>query len=206
MTDEQESTDFRTMTSTSLLEGLKDPNNQVVWRNFVERYRPMLERYARRFGLGSADAQDAAQVTLIAFNDSYRQGKYDREKGRLRVWLFGIARNQIRGLVRKRAKQEFQAAQSESQTDFFARVTDEDEMEKVWEAEWRQAVLQNCLEEVRREFDTKTIQAFEMFAWKGRPATEVGEELGMSPNAIFICKHRVMKRIRELLPKMEEIW
>ena len=61
----------------------------------------MIERYAARFNLKRADAQDAAQQTLIAFCNAYQQDKYQKEKGRLRVWLFGIARNQIRNLVRK---------------------------------------------------------------------------------------------------------
>ncbi|MFQ5491488.1 MAG: RNA polymerase sigma factor [Phycisphaerae bacterium] len=206
MTNRSDSSFFKTVTSTSMLEGLKDPGNKTIWQDFVERYRPMVERYACRMGLGLADAQDAAQQTLIAFCSAYQQGKYEREKGRLRVWLFGIARNQIRNLARKRARQEVQAAQHQSQTDFFARLSDDNQLEQAWEAEWRDALLRQCLEEVRQEFDAKTLDAFELFAWKGMPAQEVGQHLDMTPNAVFICKHRVMKRIRELLPKMEEIW
>jgi RNA polymerase sigma-70 factor (ECF subfamily) len=67
-------------------------------------------------------------------------------------------------------------------------------------------VIRQCLEEVRREFDAKSVEAFELFAWKGLPAQRVAEELGVTPNAVFIAKHRIMKRIKDLLPRMEEIW
>ena len=79
-------------------------------------------------------------------------------------------------------------------------------MEKIWDQEWRDAVIRQCLDEVRREFDERSIQAFERFAWKGDSARQVADQLGMTPNAVFIAKHRIVKRIRELLPRMEENW
>ena len=197
---------FRTATNTSLLDGLRDPTNRTVWQGFVERYRPLIERFALRRGFDEADAQDVAQQTLIAFCIAYQEGKYDRDKGRLRFWLFGIARNQIRTL-RKRPRREVQTTDETSQTGLINRIPDDDsDMEKHWDEEWRAAVLRQCLDEVRREFDAKSIEAFELFAWKGLPAQQVGECLGLTPNAVFIVKHRIMKRIKELLPAMEEIW
>ncbi|HRX86153.1 MAG TPA: sigma-70 family RNA polymerase sigma factor [Phycisphaerae bacterium] len=197
---------LNTVTSTSLLAGLQDHANRTVWQQFAARYQPMLVRYGRRLGLSDADAEDAAQQTLIAFSQSYREGKYDPLKGRLRVWLFGIARNQVRNLQRKVGRQEQQVVEESQQTGFFARLPDDDRFEQIWEEEWRDAVLRQCLTEVAREFDDRTVQAFELFAWRGQSAQEVADQLGMSPNAVFIAKHRVMKRIRALLPAMEEIW
>lgn len=196
----------QTITSTYLLEGLKHADNATVWQQFVERYRPLIVRYAMRLGLNESDAQDAAQQALIAFCSAYQEGKYNREKGRLRVWLFGIARNQILNTRRRRRDREVQVAGDSQATHFFARVEDENVMEQAWDEEWRQAVLRQCLEAVRREFDGRTVEAFELFAWKGVPAQKVADQLGMTPNAVFLVKHRVMKRIRELLPQMEDVW
>ena len=81
---------LNTMTSTSLLEGLGERDNRTIWHQFVERYRPMIAGYAQRMGLGSEDAEDAAQATLIAFCEAYQAGRYQREQGRLRSWLFGV--------------------------------------------------------------------------------------------------------------------
>ncbi|NOX58937.1 MAG: sigma-70 family RNA polymerase sigma factor, partial [Planctomycetes bacterium] len=196
-----------TITNTILLDGLKDPGNESVWRQFVERYRPTIVAAARRFGLNEADAQDAAQQAVVAFCTAYQEGKYDREKGRLRHWLFGIARNQMRNLYKKSARRkEMQIANDSGETDFFARLNDGNEFEQIWEEEWRDSVLRQCLEEVSKEFDAKSIEAFKLFAWKGQPAQDVADGLGMTSNAVFIAKHRIMKRIRELMPKMEDIW
>ncbi len=206
MSDRPASTTFNTVTNTKLLEGLRQAGNRTVWQSFVERYRPMIERYAGRLGLRDADAQDAAQQTLITFCDAYQQGKYDRGRGRLREWLFGIARNQIRNAMKRRAKQEVQVAEEGGQTDFFARLPDDNEMEQLWDRQWREAVLRQCLAEVRREFDAKSLAAFELFAWQGWTAQQVAEHLNMTANAVFIVKHRVMKRIGALVPQMEDVW
>lgn len=197
---------LQTVTNTILLEGLRDAGNKTVWRSFVERYRPIIVRYAKRAGLPEADAQDAAQHALIAFCTSYQEGKYAREQGRLRHWLFGIARNQIRNTMRKRPKREVQVTGQADETDYFEQVCGEDDGEKIWEQEWRDAVLKQCLMEVSGEFDAKSLEAFELFACRGMSAKEVGERLDMTPNAVFIAKHRVMKRLRELVPRMEEAW
>ena len=195
-----------TVTSTSLLEGLHDRDNRTIWHNFVERYRPMIAGYAHRMGLGSEDAEDAAQATLIAFCEAYQAGRYEREQGRLRSWLFGIARNQIRNLMKKRRRREVQVAGDSQATDFFARIEDDDELERLWDQQWRDAVLKQCLEEVRKEVDVRSLEAFDLFARQGWSAQKVADHLNMSANAVFLVKHRILKRIREVMPRMEEIW
>ncbi|GMU24920.1 MAG: hypothetical protein AMXMBFR13_49910 [Phycisphaerae bacterium] len=194
----------QTVTSTFLLEGLREAGNDTVWAQFVERYRPLIVRYAQRLGLSETDAQDAAQQALIAFCTSYRDGKYQREQGRLRVWLFGIARNQIFNTRKRARRREVLVSDDTSQTNFFDRQEQDDQFEAIWEEEWQQSLLRQCLEEIRKDFDEKSLEAFELFAWKGWPAQKVADHLGMTPNAVFLVKHRVMKRIRELLPQMEE--
>ncbi len=206
MTEEGESFRLKTTTCTELLRGLRTVSNQEVWRQFVDRYQPMIERYGMRYGLSAADAQDASQQTLISFCESYQDGKYDVDKGRLRVWLFGIARNQIRNLNRRQQRKERQVADESGHTGFFNQLPDDDELERVWDEEWRDSVIRQCLEEVRDSVDAKSIEAFELFAWRGLDAEEVGRRLGMTPNAVFIAKHRILKRIRALQSKMEDIW
>ncbi len=73
-----------TETSTQLLNALKSPANKTAWRDYVNRYRPVVVRFARRLGLDADQSEDAVQQTLIAFSESYREGRFDRTKGRLR--------------------------------------------------------------------------------------------------------------------------
>lgn len=71
-------------TNTALLEGLRETGNDAIWKVFCTRYRPVVIAVARRLGLNADEAEDATQEALLAFATAYRQGKYDRDKGRLR--------------------------------------------------------------------------------------------------------------------------
>lgn len=192
-----------TCTSTALLEGLKRGDSRV-WDLYVERYRPLILGYARRLRLGPEDAEDLAQVALLEFSAAYRQGKYDRDRGRLRSWLFGIVHRQILSWRRKHASPG-RLGQTEA-SDLWQKLEAEGEMEKAWESEWREAVIRQCLLEVRREVEPQTFEAFERFAVHGRSAEQVAQELHTTANAVFLAKRRVLRRLREILPLMEDLW
>ena len=194
-----------TVTSTSLLEGLEDPSNDVIWLQFVERYRPLIVRYGRRLGLESNDAEDVAQASLMAFCEAYRERKYRRERGRLREWLFGIVHNQVRNWQRRSARRG--AVLSETHADgALGDLESREGLEQEWAEEWRASVAVACLDEVRREVQPTTFRAFELFALEGRPADEVAVELGLTPNAVYGAKRRILRRVRELRPLMEDVW
>ncbi|MCH7721132.1 MAG: hypothetical protein IH988_09125, partial [Planctomycetes bacterium] len=89
----------------SLLEGLRNTNDHRAWQRFSDRYRPMVVGFASSLGLDDSDAQDAAQDTLLAFTKGYLAGEYDRDKGRLRSWLFGISWRKIRDIQRRQGRE-----------------------------------------------------------------------------------------------------
>ena len=92
-----------TITSLTLLEGLRTNEDAAAWRRFDERYRPLLIDVSLRLGLGRHDADDAAQRTILSFIKAYQKGQYDPDRGRLRSWLLGIAKNEIAEIHAERA-------------------------------------------------------------------------------------------------------
>jgi hypothetical protein len=44
---------------------------------------------------------------------------------------------------------------------------------------------------------------FEEYILKGRPADEVAEELGVTRNAVYICKTRILGRVREICEDLD---
>ena len=194
-----------TITNTDLLVGLRDRDNAVAWSQFFERYQPMLVCFAKRLGLNESDAQDAAQETLMAFVSSYREGGYDRERGRLRTWLFGIASHKVRDMQRKRNR-EMVITDNADSTAFLNKIPDDEHLSRVWEAEWQQAIVRHCLTEVRKQVKPRTMEAFELFALQGLPAEQVAARLGMTENAVWIAKNRVLTRLREMQKQIEDTW
>jgi RNA polymerase sigma-70 factor (ECF subfamily) len=192
-------------TNTELLLGLQDAGNDVTWSAFVQRYRPVLVAFGKRLGLSHDTAMDAAQEALMTFLDSYLAGKYTRDKGRLRSWLFGIARNSVRRQWRK-APREQQVAENDGSTAFVNKIVGDDSISDAWEQEWRQAVLNNCIDELRKTCEPQTMRAFELYVLNEWPADKVAKEVGITRDSVFQAKRRLMKKMREMLESLEHDW
>ncbi len=196
---------MKTVTSTTLLELLLQAGDAEGWKQFHARYWPMIVAFARKQGLNDSDAEDVGQETVMAFIQSYGNGVFDRGKGRLRSWLFGIASHKCTDVLRRRLRENVVCPET-SGTCFLDRMPSPEEMEKTWTAAWHQAVLKACLAEVAQEVQPKTYEAFALYVLQDWPVENVAGKLGMTENAVYIAKNRVLSRARELLPRMEEIW
>lgn len=190
-------------TNTVLLEQLADPTNQRVWEEFDGRYRPVIAAFARRLGLSYEDADEVAQETMARFAEDYRAGKYQRDRGRLRSWIFGIAR--LRALDAKRVRARRREDRGESALE---QQLDDASITAVFEAEWRAALVRQAFTELRAtsKSDPKTLRAVELLALGGKSAGEVAAELGMPVSAVHLAKHRALKRLRTILEELERDW
>jgi len=196
---EPDSSRVLTLTRTAILDALKNPGNRKVWQQYVDRYRPVLVAYGRRLGLSETDAEDLAQETLLTFSTAYREGRYDRAQGRLRSWLFGIAHNHYLHLLRRRRDARLGTEDAEA-------LTDSCREEELFDREWRDRLLQQALETVRGEVTPRTFEAFDLFVSKRWPAERVAAHLGITANAVFLAKRRILHRLREVLSGLEDTW
>ena len=187
----------RWITTTMLLEELQTAEDKRGWDQFCSHFQPVVSNFAKRLGMSINDAEDAAQETMLAFLKAFRGGKYDRNKGSLSNWLFGIAKRVILNL-RGRQPLEKLVADRTTGTSFWDIIEDDQSIQQTWEAEWRQMVLKRCLERVKGEFEPRVLDAFHLYAISGKPIEEVCAELEMSRNAVYINKSRVLSRLRKL--------
>lgn len=194
------------VTSTSLLDGLLDPQNDRVWTEFFDRYGPIVRGFARKLLLREHEADDAVQETMVTFVTKYREGQYDRRQGRLRTWLCGLAFNKIRHILHRRLQRECRATREDDGSPALESIPDEDHTAELWEAEWRNAVIRRCLDQVRDETDPIRLRAFELYALQGWSADNVAEELGISRNMVYLSKSRVLGRIAKLHDQIDRAW
>jgi hypothetical protein len=74
-----------------------------------------------------------------------------------------------------------------------------------WEEVWERTMLEDCLKQIRLEFEPKTMRAFEMLVLEGRAIEDAERELATTRNALAIAKHRISKRLRELIEQCDEV-
>ena len=194
---------MRTTTTTALLEGLFDVQDGVVWQVFDDRYRPIIVAISRRLGLDGTEAEDVAQETLLQFLRDYREGRYSKDKGRLRNWIVGIARHRVIDFQRSRGRRKEKVGHSSA-----LEVPDENSVTEIWDQELERSILRQSVEELRRTTRTSenSIKAFEMLIFDRRPVDAVAEALGMKPHDVYVSKSRVTTRLREIAERLRNLY
>lgn len=181
-------------TRPSLLILLRDPAEDEAWRTFVETYAPLIYHWCRREGLQDADAADVSQETLLQVAHSIRTFAYQPERGRFRDWLFLIVR---RRLSRFREQQGRTAAPGSAEAEQALGQADAPPADSEWTAAFNAQVLRRALEQIRPEFEAATWKVFEQTWLAGQSATEAAAQAGLSVQAAYVAKHRVLKRLQE---------
>jgi RNA polymerase sigma-70 factor (ECF subfamily) len=185
-------------TRASLLLRLRDPQDEVAWRDFVDLYAPMVYGYARKQGLQDADAADLSQDVLGAVAGAIGRLDYDPQRGAFRNWLFTIVR---RKLLNWRAVQGNGACGS-GDTGMHALLEQAPAPERAeveWEAQWEERLFAWACAQVRREVTESTWQAFWRTAIEDQPGKQVAAGLNMTVAAVYRARSRVLARLKELV-------
>jgi len=187
-------------TTTELLNGLHEHGNQSAWGEFDRRYRPILIAFLRRMGVSESDADDVAQETLTCFVRDYRANRYDRQQGRLRTWLIGIARCRLADLRRAAGRRREWRGESAIEN-----LPDDDHAESVWDEEQRRLIFEQALRELREtgRFRARTLEAFDRVVLRHEPIEVVAAQLELTPQEIYNSKNRVVARLREIAERYE---
>jgi RNA polymerase sigma-70 factor (ECF subfamily) len=178
-------------TPVSLLEQLRRPGEQAAWARFVRLYTPLLCLWARRLGLQGADAADLLQDVFVVLVEKLPEFRYDPHK-RFRGWLWTITANKCR--ARRRRPEALVRADDRALDGLPS--PDED---PAGEAEYRQYVMRRALQLMQTDFQPATWRAFRECVVEDRPAGEVAAELGLTLEAVYAAKSRVLRRLREQL-------
>ena len=185
-------------TSASLLERLRHRDQEQAWARFVELYSPLLLYWARRAGLQQQDAADLVQDVFTTLLQKLPEFTYDCNQN-FRGWLRTIAMNRWRNLMRRRVSIHLNGAEAE-----IAAPVSHGDLESFWDIEHQQFLMKRALEVMQAEFESTTWQACFEQGVGGRSGAEVAAQLGISENATYIAKCRVLRRLREELAGLLE--
>ena len=188
-------------TNTAILARLETFSAETAWSSLADHFERPLTRYALRSGLAQEAVEDVVQETLVAFARAYRDGSYDRARGRLSSWLFGIAQREVASARRKAARSpmaEPDAVQLDETPD------QNDGLERIWEEEWRRSIIERCTARVRSELEPATWECFALQVFEGLSADEVAARKGVPRQQVYNAKHRVARRLRELAQEYED--
>lgn len=177
-------------TPVSLLERLRQAKAEGDWERFVALYTPLLYAWSRRLGAGADDAADLVQEVLVLLVEKLPAHRQDPSKS-FRAWLWTVLRN--RWLNRRRRPREVSLDPDDVPAD------SDQGPAMIEESEYRDRLVARALRVMQSDFEPVTWQACWQVVTADRPAAEVAAELGISTNAVYVAKCRVLRRLREEL-------
>jgi RNA polymerase sigma-70 factor (ECF subfamily) len=183
-------------TSVSLLERLRRQPDSRDWQRLVDIYTPLVHGWLRRQGVPPADADDLLQEVLGVVVRELPIFQHNQRPGAFRAWLRGITVNRIRGYWRARQQPDRARGDSEAARQLDQLEDPHSGLSQVWDQEHDRHVMVQLLEVVEKEVTATTWQAFRAVVLEGKDEQTVAGQLGLSINAVFIAKSRVLSRLR----------
>lgn len=186
-------------TRSTLLVRLKDRRDDDAWETFGALYRPMIIAYALSRGLEPADAEDVAQQCTQAVLEKI--GDYQHLHS-FKAWLRAIAEHKIVDQFRRKHRMVqgtsgFWEAQQRASPG-----TDDDTPPEAWERQWIRSHITYCADRVRASVNETTYEAFAACVVRDMEPSAVAASLNLSVNQVYVAKHRVLERIREMLREL----
>lgn len=183
-------------TDISLLQRLKNSREKEAWNRFVELYAPLIRGWAHRLEAFGADRDELTQEVFTVLVRAIPAFQYEIG-GRFRGWLWTITKNKWRELLRKRTPENRADVEVEA-------PPVDDPIEAIDAAEYRRYLVGRAMALMRDEFQPNTWRAFLEMTMEDHPANTVAQRLGMSVDAVYAAKSRVLRRLRQELDGLAE--
>jgi RNA polymerase sigma-70 factor (ECF subfamily) len=194
-------TTFEDRTRASLILAAGDPHNERARAAFVACYGDLIRGWCRRKGLQGADQDDVAQTVLRRIFERLPAFSYDPSK-RFRGLLYAAVGRAVVDLYRERKRRP--GGRGSGDSGVLSRlhaVPDPDAVEdlvgELSEQMERNQRVNDACERVRARVEPHTWQAFWLTVVEGLTGPEAAARLAMNKTAVLVCKHRVIKMIRE---------
>ncbi|WP_165068956.1 RNA polymerase sigma factor [Paludisphaera rhizosphaerae] len=184
------------LTSPTLLRAVSDPRYHRDWREFRERYTPLMRECCRRYRLDEHAVDDVVQDAWVQVARRMRDFVYDPKKRNFRGWLWRVCQYSAASHLRRRSAEEAGLLGRWDEIPAPAPMLgDAAEDADEW-AEHRR-IAAEVQEAVRRRIEPHTWEAFRLFEIVGWKGDEVAGHLGIKLASVHQAKKRVLAMLRE---------
>jgi RNA polymerase sigma-70 factor (ECF subfamily) len=196
-------------TRATLIDRLKNWQDQASWQDFFDTYWKLIYGLARKFGLNEEDAQDVVQETLVSVANHMPNFKYDPKLGSFKSWLRTLIRWRISDHIRKRGQAVTVPihVEPEGSDDSFSLKELPDKnaqtMDQFYEQEWQKNVLDAAIAKVKRKLDPQRYQIFDFYVNREWPPEKVAAAFNISVDQVYLAKHRITELIKSEAKRLE---
>jgi RNA polymerase sigma-70 factor (ECF subfamily) len=178
-------------TPVSLLARVSRQTSPDDWARFVDLFAPLLDGWAHALGLQDADAADLVQDVFVTLVRRLPDFEYDPRQS-FRAWLWTVLHNAWRDRLRRRTANLVAPEDLD-------RLAEPDGLPAFVEADYRRYIVGRAVQVMRADFEPATWRAFWEQVVEGRTGADVAERVGLSVNAVYLARVRVLSRLRQEL-------
>ena len=195
---------FLQSTSLGLLARAKVGDSDA-WQRMVRLYFPLVYGWCERKGLSPEDCLDVAQEIFTAVSLHVPRFEKTSPGSSFRGWLRTITENKITDHWRRQRRRSQSVGGSQAHEILMELEDSTDDSEDETQEEGDKVILFRAAADIiRNEFEPRTWDAFWRVTADSSPVDVVADQLGMSKNAVYLAKSRVLRRLRELLQESFE--
>lgn len=197
-------------TRRSLLDRLRNWEDQASWRDFFNTYWKFIYSVAIRSGLSDQEAEDVVQETVLSVAKKMPEFVYDPAKCSFKGWLMHVTRLRIVDQLRRRqpAFQQSPAGAADSRrTPTVERIPDasaDAQQDSAWDEEWERNLVDAALERVKLRVKPEHYQIFYLSAVKGLGTLEVARMLQINVGQVYLVRHRLAKEVKREVARLKE--
>lgn len=188
-------------TRHSLIERVKNPQDEQSWEEFLNSYQPFIIFLLKKFGVSGADVDDFTQKIIVKCWEKIDSYTCSEEKGKFRAWLKTMIRNEI--INEQKRNKMIKAKLSELKLE--KEQPEENQIDYLIDEEWNAYISKQAWENIEDSIKPLHRDVFKMFM-SGKTAEEISKELDIVTNSLYTYKKRVTEKMMLELQKLTEIY
>ncbi len=196
-------------TRWTLINRLKNLDDAESWDEFFNLYWKPIYSLALKSGLTHMEAQEVVQETIISVSKKIKDFTADPSAGSFKSWLLKLTGWRIIDQIRKRPAEVSHNPRQHNgetpETPLEERVPDPAGigLEKVWDEEWHQNLIENALKKLEQQVSAKHYQIFYLHVIKSLSPEKVAKALAIKVDQVYLIKHRLRKRFEQAIKELE---
>ncbi|MDD7985002.1 sigma-70 family RNA polymerase sigma factor [Lentisphaera marina] len=183
-------------TRQTLLQKIRDVQNEDSWNEFVGIYRPYIYVIIKNLGVRSTEIEDHVQSTLVICWQKLPDFEYEPERGRFRYWLSRIAKYTVNNHIRKFSRR----SELDKKLDLPTSLSPE--IEEISDKEWKIFISKKAWDNIQASLSKNARLCFEALMI-GESFDSISQRLDIPKNTISVNKKRTEEKMFKEIQRLQ---
>ncbi|NQZ56191.1 MAG: RNA polymerase sigma factor [Lentisphaeraceae bacterium] len=193
-------------TRSTLLNRVKDPNDEAAWEDFVDFYHGFIQMILNKMRIAQSEREDLTQEIIIKLWASLQAFDLDNNRAKFRTWLSTVIRNTCLDYLqstKSRKQREDNSAREDGEFAIFSVIPSE--LDQIIDQEWAQYMLERVIEHLKQFFSGKAIDVF-LLSCENKSVDEISQLLDIPANTVYVLRSRVKNRFMAELKQFRALF